>query len=239
MEQSVLNNVDYALMGNADALDVFRAKGYRGPAKILPQFGVSTDIFTPPVREEGGKRPIILGCTSRRLVPEKGLDLLLNAVSRLKNIDWRLKLTGDGQERANLEQQARDLGIADRVQFDGSISSLEMPNYLRGLDILVLPSRTMSNWKEQFGRVLIESMACEVICVGSDSGEIPNVIGDAGLIFPEDDLDGLTQHLVTLCEQPALRAELRKKGRAHVLANYTQAQIANKTVDVYREMMAA
>lgn len=239
IEQNVLQNIDYGLMGNADALEVWRKKGFTGKAKILPQFGVSTEIFTPPHRNEdvGDNRPLIIGSTNRRLVPEKGIDLLLEACAALK-INWQLRLTGGGQELENLKQQARDLGIADRVQFDGSISSLEMPDYLRKLDILVLPSRTVSNWKEQFGRVLIEAMACEVIVVGSDSGEIPNVIADAGLIFPEDDLLTLTKHLVTLTEQPALREQLRKRGRQHVLEKYTQAQIANQTVDVYREMMA-
>ena len=54
---------------------------------------------------------------------------------------------------------------------------------MRKLHALVLPSRTTPRWKEQFGRVLIEAMACGVPPVGSDSGEIPHVIDDAGLVF--------------------------------------------------------
>ena len=68
----------------------------------------------------------------------------------------------------------------------------------------MLPSRAMPNWQEQFGRVLIEAMACAVPVVGSDSGEIPNVIGDAGLVFPEDDVEALAQQLQRLSDEPVL-----------------------------------
>jgi glycosyltransferase involved in cell wall biosynthesis len=136
-----------------------------------------------------------------------------------------------------LELLARELGIAERVHFDGVIASGQMPAYLGQLDILVLPSRSLPNWKEQFGRILVEAMACEVAVIGSDSGEIPNVIGEAGLIFPEDSVDGLYNHLLTLLKDDNLRRQLGRRGRERVLNHYTQAQIAAKTVEVYREMM--
>jgi glycosyltransferase involved in cell wall biosynthesis len=113
-----------------------------------------------------------------------------------------------------------------------------MPAYLGQLDILVLPSRTSANWKEQFGRILVEAMACEVTVIGSDSGEIPNVIGEAGLIFAEDNVEELYNHLLTLLKDDILRRRLGRLGRERVLNHYTQEQIAAKTVDVYREMMA-
>jgi glycosyltransferase involved in cell wall biosynthesis len=96
----------------------------------------------------------------------------------------------------------------------------------------------MPNWKEQFGRVLIEAMACEVPVIGSDSGEIPNVIGPAGLIFPEDDAETLRKHIQSLMDDEKVRDELSKSGLQRVLANYTQEKVADKTVSVYRKMMA-
>jgi glycosyltransferase involved in cell wall biosynthesis len=137
-----------------------------------------------------------------------------------------------------LEKLAYELGIEDRVHFDGVIPSSQMPAYLGQLDILVLPSRTSANWKEQFGRILVEAMACEVTVIGSDSGEIPNVIGEAGLIFAEDNVEELYNHLLTLLKDDILRRRLGRLGRERVLNHYTQEQIAAKTVDVYREMMA-
>jgi glycosyltransferase involved in cell wall biosynthesis len=114
-----------------------------------------------------------------------------------------------------------------------------MPAYYRQLDVLVLPSRTRPNWKEQFGRVLVEVMACGVVVIGSDSGEIPNVIGDAGLLFPEGQVDRLRAHLGRLLGEPALRAELARRGRERVLARYTQARVAAQTYQVYREIVAS
>jgi glycosyltransferase involved in cell wall biosynthesis len=103
---------------------------------------------------------------------------------------------------------------------------------------LVLPSRTRPNWVEQFGRVLIEAMASGVPVVGSDSGEIPNVIGDAGLVFPEGDIGRLRAHLQSLIDDPGLWAALARRGRERVQARYTQARIAAETVQVYREVLA-
>jgi glycosyltransferase involved in cell wall biosynthesis len=234
-EQQVLSSVDYALMGNRAAVDVWEEKGYEGQYGVIPQFGVQPDIFSPPPgRDEG--RTFNIGSAGRRLVPEKGIDLVLRAAARLPGI-WRIQIAGDGPARRELERLAVELGIQDRVHFDGVIASNQMPAYLRQLDVLVLPSRALPNWKEQFGRILVEAMACGVPVIGSDSGEIPNVIGDAGLIFPEDNVKALHNHLLTLLKDETLRRRLEQAGRERVLNHYTQEQIAAKTVDVYREMM--
>jgi glycosyltransferase involved in cell wall biosynthesis len=113
-----------------------------------------------------------------------------------------------------------------------------MPDYLRQMDALVLSSRTLPGWKEQFGRVLIEAMSCTVPVVGSDSGEIPNVVGPAGLLFPEGDIGALRAHLLELMQSPQRRQELGRLGRERVLQQFTQTQVAARTVDVYHEMVA-
>ncbi len=235
-EKQVLTGVDYALMGNSEAVQVWRAKGYAGAHKIIPQFGTDPELFTPPPRRDHG-RGFIIGSANRRLVAEKGDDLLLRAAAGLPGV-WRLHIAGNGPHRPYLEQLAQELGIRERVQFDGAIPSAQMPGYLGQMDVLVLASRTLPNWKEQFGRVLVEAMACETAVVGANSGEIPQVIGDAGLIFPEDDVAALHAHLLRLMQSETMRDELGKNGRQRVLAHYTQAQIADQTVTVYRDMLS-
>ena len=235
LEKQVLRHSDYALMGNREAVQVWQAKGYCGPYRIIPQFGVDADQFRPPPRRDEG-RSFVIGSTNRRLVAEKGVDVLLRAVANLPGV-WRLHIAGEGPMKRPLQQLARELGIGQRVHFDGSIPSAQMPAYLQQLDVLVLSSRTRPNWKEQFGRVLVEAMACGVAVVGSDSGEIPHVIGGAGLIFPEDDAGALAGHLRRLMTSPSLRTELGRNGRQRVLEKFTQAQVAAKTVAVYRELM--
>jgi len=237
MEKQVLAGVDFALMGNQDAVAVWQAKGYDGPYKVIPQFGVDPQIYTPPARRDSDGRGFVIGAANRRLVPEKGVDLLIRAAAGLPGI-WRLHIAGDGPSRPALAQLSRDLGIAERVFFDGPVSSAEMPAYLQQLDVLVLSSRALSNWKEQFGRILIEAMACETAVIGANSGEIPNVIGEAGLIFEEDDVVQLRRHLLSLMQNRAMRLEIGRRGRTRILENYTQRQIAAQTVAVYRDMLA-
>jgi glycosyltransferase involved in cell wall biosynthesis len=235
LEKQVLNGVDAAIMGNQEAVAVWQAKGYVGPHTVIPQFGVDPALYQPPARRDPG-RSFVIGSANRRLVPGKGLDVLLRAAARLPGI-WQLHIAGEGPERPLLQKLAHELNIANRVHFDGPIPSGQMAAYLQQMDVLVLSSRTLPNWKEQFGRVLVEAMACEVAVIGSDSGEIPHVIGDAGLVFPEDDEAALQAHLLRLMQSPELRDELGRNGRARVLERYTQSQIAAQTVAVYRDMM--
>ncbi len=171
-----------------------------------------------------------------RLVPEKGVPLLLAAAARLPDV--QVRLIGGGPERAALLAQAKRLGISGRVTVIDQLPSVEMPAQYRALDALVLPSLTRPNWKEQFGRVLVEAMAAGVPVVGSDSGAIPDVIGGAGLVFPEGDAAALTACLRRLQDDAALRADLAQQGRERVLAHFTQAQVAAATVAVYREMLS-
>ena len=113
-----------------------------------------------------------------------------------------------------------------------------MPDLLRSLSVVILPSLTSASWKEQFGRVLIEAMSCGVPVIGSDSGEIPNVIGDAGLIVPEGDAGALAGAIRAIYTDEALRADLSRRGRERVLQCFTHAHVAALTKDAYAEALA-
>ncbi len=237
-ERWVLRHVDHAIAGTQSAAEVWRQKGYRGPLAVIPQFGVDPELFHPLAHPFTG-RTRALGYVGR-LVPEKGVHILLQAVALLASrgiTNWRLDIVGNGPERAALERLAATLGLRERVTFNGQLPSAEIAAFYRQLDVLVLPSLTRPNWKEQFGRVLVEAMACGVVPVGSDSGAIPDVIGDAGLIVPEGDAAALADALRYLIDNDPQRRELARKGRERVLAHFTQDQIAAQTVAVYREML--
>ena len=235
LERYVLGGVDYGLVGNREAMQVWRAKGYRGPLAVIPQFGIDPGAFRPAAAPRAAGRGFMVGYVGR-LVEEKGVDLLLEALAGLEGT-WRACVQGSGPAGEALRTLARRLGIADRVTFEGWIPSEQMPAYYRQLDAVVLPSRTRPNWKEQFGRVLVEAMACGVPVVGSSSGEIPHVVGDAGLIFAEGRADQLREHLARLMRDAELRADLARRGRERALANYTQAQIARETYQVYTQIL--
>ncbi len=227
------HHAHHAIAGNHDAEAVLRAKGYTGPVSVIPQFGVDPNLFSPPAQPRP-KHPFTIGYAGG-VIPAKGLDVLIRACAQL-SASWELHLVGAGSEEIPLQALADKLGVGNRVHWLGKRPSLEMPDFYRSIDVLVLPSRTTPRWKEQFGRVLVEAMACETPVVGSDSGEIPYVIGSDGLIFPEDDIDALAAHLRNLQEDTVLRRELGRRGRERVLANYTQTQIARATAEVYRQM---
>lgn len=245
LESWVLNHSDYAIMGNQAAADVFQRKGYRGPQQVIPQFGVDPTIFLPKGAEPDDRPSSKVIGFAGRLVPGKGVDLLLRALVHLKEraddleqpFRYQLAIAGIGPELPMLERLTLDLGLVNSVRFVGAIRSAEMPSFLQKLDVLVLPSRSQPSWQEQFGRVLIEAMASEVPVIGSDSGEIPHVIGDAGLTFPENDSAALAKVIERVLSDPALSRMLGQAGRRRVLQRYTQAQIAAQTADVYREMM--
>jgi glycosyltransferase involved in cell wall biosynthesis len=250
MEQYVLNHADALLVGNSEASKVWERKGYQGPIHLIPQFGVDPSIYyrrQRPLRrgrvsvfKQRTVRPptqpaLVIGYVGR-LVEEKGLEILLQAASRLVG-PWMMQILGSGPDRERLEKMTQWLGIAPRVTFDQKMPSTHLPHYFSGLDVLVLPSLTRPNWKEQFGRVLIEAMACDVVTVGARSGAIPEVIGEAGLTFAESNIEELHLQLQRLIDDVALREELRQKGRQRVENFYTQAAIAKNTVKVYRQIL--
>ena len=229
----VLRRADYALAGTDDAADVLRRKGYRGPLRTIPQFGASEALFRPAVSVR--QRPFTIGFIGR-IVPEKGLRVLLGAAARLTG-DWRLRLVGGGSALDEMRALAQSLGMRGKVAFVGQLPSEELPAEYRRLDVLVLPSLTRPNWKEQFGRVLVEAMACGLPVIGSDSGAIPGVLGRAGRIVPEGDVAALADALRELRADAGLRAHLGKRGRARFLAHFTHDSIAADTVEVYREIL--
>ncbi|MBU0492496.1 MAG: glycosyltransferase family 4 protein [Chloroflexi bacterium] len=237
-EQVVYRQAAYALAANAESVEVLRAKGYAGPVAVFAQMGVDPAVFCPGeeprfLRENG----VLIGFFGR-LVEQKGLLVLLDALAGLE-APWHLHLVGDGPLRLTLEARVAQAGWADRVTFNRGVPSAQMPVYLRQMDVVVLPSLTRPNWKEQFGRILIEAMSCGVPVLGSDSGEIPHVIGDGGLIAPEGDASAWRDQLARLAADPALCAALGRAGRQRVLVHYTQARVAAATVDVYRAIAGA
>jgi glycosyltransferase involved in cell wall biosynthesis len=234
--RATLRASDGMFCANREAQELLRQQGYRKPATILPALGVDTRVFTPgaPLPRERFTIAFI-----GRLVPEKGLDVLIDAVEQLVRSRGprpaQLRIIGDGPDRSNIVRYAEKLG--DIVQFAAALPPAQVAQQLRQIDVLVLPSRTTPVWKEQFGRVLIEAMACGVPVVGADSGAIPEVIGDVGLIFPEDDINALADGLRRLIDSPPLRAELAQRGLARVRAHYTQERIAQQTLEFYRQVL--
>jgi len=234
MERYSYRHASHAITGNREGVDVLRGKGYQGPVTVIPQFGVDPDIYRPSPSDLRDHSCFRIGYVGR-LVEEKGVDILLRAVARLEG-QWALSILGDGPFKQPLQGLVEELSLGGNVTFEMPLPSDETPAFYNRLDVLVLPSRTSRHWKEQFGRVLIEAMACGVPVLGSDSGEIPHVIGDAGLIFPENDEEALRAQLSHIMKDEEARNSLSTKGRERAIRVYTQREIARATREVYVKM---
>jgi L-malate glycosyltransferase len=236
IERQVFREADVAFPLSENAGQILRQRGYQGEMVAFPN-GVALQMFH---KLDASKRRASLGLEGKfvigyvgRLLQMKGLDTLLEAAARL-DFDYRLLMVGRGEYKPELIQIAKRLGIADRLVWVDGVLPEAVPEYINCMDTLVLPSRTTPDWVEFFGRVLVEGMACEIPVIGSDSGEIPNVIGDAGLVFPEDDAEALAARLRQLFQDVPLRAQLIQRGLERVKA-FTWETIAQRTYEVYRE----
>lgn len=234
MEQWNYRHAVHAIAGGEEAKTVLREKGYTKNATVIPQFGVDGRLF--PFRERNVSDPVVIGYAGR-FVEEKGLEVLLEAIAGVPSDRWGMVLRGSGPYESTLRAKAEALGISEQVSILPPLASTMMQDFYHESDIFVLPSLTRPNWKEQFGRVLIEAMATGTVTVGSDSGEIPHVIGDAGVVVREGDVEALRAALRLLMSDAPLRAKLARAGRERVLANFTQDAIARRTVAVYEKIL--
>ena len=234
IEQYNYARTSHIIAGNTAAADVLRKKRYSGPLSVFSLHGVDPEIYAPgnAVKPTGKLHIGYVG----RVVHYKGIEVLLRAVAGLPE-SCELRIIGSGPDEQLYRGLTHELSLQHRVTFSSAVDAGEIPALLRTLDVLVLPSLTQKNWKEQFGRVLIEAMSCGVPVVGSDSGEIPEVISNAGVIVPEGDSDALRQALLKLALDSGLRQQLAEAGRRRVLERFTQEQVARETRQVYADAM--
>jgi len=197
-------------------------------AKQLPSPSVrignpfNDEVFRNLQTGERRKELIFVG----RLVSDKGVDLLLEALAGLDSKP-RLTIAGDGPERARLEKQAADLGLQTQVDFIGNQTSVELANLLNEHQILVVPSR----WPEPFGIVALEGIACGCVAVGSAEGGLAEAIGPCGLTFPNGDTRALAGLLSRLLADPSECDRLRQNAISH-LAQFRPRRVAQAYLEV-------
>jgi glycosyltransferase involved in cell wall biosynthesis len=249
LEKYNLDRTHGLIAGNQDGAEILKEHGYRGKVKVMPQLGVDEKLFSPRSQPELRSKlsinnnEFVIGFVGR-FVEEKGILTLIEAIAGLKELSWKLLLLGRGTLKESILQKAAAAGISDRLILIESVPHDEVPRYINLLNVLVLPSETnykfktltSVGWKEQFGHVLIEAMVSRVPVIGSNSGEIPYVIGDAGLIFPEGDTLALRQCLQQLITNSELAQNLAEKGFDRAIEKYTNRALAKQQLDFYKEL---
>jgi glycosyltransferase involved in cell wall biosynthesis len=211
---------------------------YRNKCVVIP-YGIDPAPLaaTPAVRARAASLRGELGAPlvlfTGRLVPYKGVDVLLRSMS---SVDARLVVAGDGPLRGALEAQARAT-CGGRVTFAGTVGDEELTALYHACDVFVLPSVTRA---EAFGLVQIEAMACgkPVVSTSVPSG-VPwvNQHQVTGLVVPPGDADALAGALRRLLADPSLRARLGEGGRGRVACEFTAVKMAERTVALYRAVL--
>ncbi|MGI8495674.1 MAG: glycosyltransferase family 4 protein [Pyrinomonadaceae bacterium] len=234
LEKRALKQIDAAYMCSEAARDVLREKGFDKPTRIVP-FGVDTEMFRCDEKCEP-QETFTIGYVGR-LLPAKGLMVLAESLTKIKEEKWRLLVVGSGEEKEKMERLFAENGLLERVHFVGAVPYEKTPEYFRQIDVLVVPTRTTSKIREQFGRVIIEAMACGTPVIGSTSGAIPEVIGEAGIVFPENDPEFLAAELRYVMKNRQLLAKLARAGKRRVENNYTWQRVAEGIHSLYRETL--
>lgn len=215
---------DGAIFGNQAALARALRLGFRRPFALTPQYGFAVADRHPGGLGVGGFSVGYAG----RLVPEKGVRTLLDAVHLLPGV--QLVVAGDGPlgDQVRQDPQVRWLGNLDRTA---------MAEFWEQIDALAVPSLTTRQWAEQFGRVIVEAMAHGVPVIGSSSGAIPEVIDDAGLVFPEGDAKRLAEAIQQLRSDGSLRELLITRGFDRVERVYHYDVVMPGTVKFYGKIL--
>ena len=228
---------------NSEALENVVKAGFPARRPLEHIFwGIPLDLFRPRDKERakaelGLEFEHMVGYAGR-LLPEKGLAVLLDATRRLPPSVHCL-IIGSGPMRAELELSAGSSDLRERVHFHDVMEPALLAKYMNSLDALVLPSLTTPHWKEQYGRVLPEAMACGVPVIGSDSGAIPEVVGPAGLIVRENDPAALAEAISDVVFNKETAERCRREGLRRAEEELSARAMAHKLVAFYDRVFAS
>lgn len=222
-----LDRVQGVIAGSEAAAKLVRSERPELPVTVIPQVGVAVATAPEHAYHEG----LAIGYVGR-LVREKGVDTLLEALALIRGERWHLIIAGEGPERERLELLAGKLRLAPRIRWAGVLPPDQIARLWPELDVLVLPSRATAQWNEPVGHVLMEAMAHEVAVVGTDSGVIPEVIGEAGVIVPAADATALSEALRKI-SRSAERQPLAQAARARVMQRFSDDAIAERTLEFW------
>ena len=215
---------------NVEAARVSEDKGFPGRARVIP-LGVDMSEFAPGPADAADRSARVVVGYLGRLVPEKGVGVLLDALA----LDSRLhaRVAGSGPALEQLQAQVRRQGLDGRVEFLGPILPRAVPDFYRSLDVLAIPSLPTARWTEQFGRVAIEAMACGIPVVSSDAGALPDVVGGAGIIVPRGDAAALARAVDDASGSKAHELRIAGFGRVR---QCTWAAVAAQYLELYNSV---
>jgi len=251
----VLRRSDAVLTVGVEQERLLRHQGFRGRcirfplwfhSRLFERDRLEADVerhFTSRVDIPLLRSRVVIGYCGRMRVEKGVFDLLDTVETCLSDLrdDLVIVLAGAGRELARAKSRCRHLQEAGwQVVHLGPLPAEQVPALMHLIDILAVPSRTTPNWKEQFGRVIVEAMAAGAEVIGSDSGEIPNVIGDAAMVFPEGNLEAMAALLrrrVETLRDPVTRTMRRGEMRDKALQRYSDIALARNFAEALQFLL--
>jgi glycosyltransferase involved in cell wall biosynthesis len=222
-QSSAVTTVSRWLASEVEAL----VSGVRATVAPMP---VATDLFSP-----GGDRDPNRLLFVGRLTAQKGIGVLLDALSRMKHAAV-LDVVGDGALAKELVHRAQTLGVGDRVNWLGQLPQPRLVELYRRAAALVVPSTD-----EGLGLVAVEAQLCETPVVAFESGGLTDTVQHdrTGMLVPPGNIDALAAALDDLLDRPERGAELGRAGRMVALAGFAPESAARRYAGIYRSVVGA
>jgi glycosyltransferase involved in cell wall biosynthesis len=224
-----LRRLQGVLAASEDAARLVRRDAPGVALQVIPPQGITAPSAPAHLEHDG----LAIGFVGR-LVPHRGLDTLLQALAHQRHAHWRLTIVGEGPERERLERLASDLRLAARIRWAGALPLLR--ELWPELDVLVVPSRPTASWNEPTGEAVAEAMAHEVPVIGSETGVLPELIGEGGLVTPPGEAGALAEALSQLFD-PVVRAQLAEAARARALKLFSHEAVAERTLVFWASLL--
>jgi glycosyltransferase involved in cell wall biosynthesis len=154
----------------------------------------------------------------------------LKELSGMVSNSWKYLLVGDGQEKSRIHEIIQSLNLEKNVILMGE--QKQIPSLLQSADVFILVSH-----HEGSPNSLLEAMASGLACIGSDTGGIPQIVGDSGIIIPIGDMKALKDSIERILTDSDLRVELSHKARLNAEMNHSWSSIARRTLELYQGLV--
>jgi glycosyltransferase involved in cell wall biosynthesis len=249
IKAEIFRSADLFLATSSRAKEVLILEGTPADKIKVQMPGIDTEHFRP--MQKDGKLLQRFGCTMddfivffvANLHREKGIFDLLFAFRRLLDRvggkpKMKLLIAGKGREETNVRETIRQIRLENHARLIGSFPYSEMPKLYNLADVFVLPSLPVPAWQEQFGYVLVESMACGKPVISTLSGAIPDVVADAGVLVPPNDFHSLANRLENLVFDGKKRVKLGQKGRRRAEEVFDSRRVALQLKNHYEALLS-
>ncbi|MEO7084966.1 MAG: glycosyltransferase [Gemmatimonadaceae bacterium] len=204
------------------------------PAVKVAPMPVSAELFSP--NGSGSSRSKDRLLFVGRLNKQKGIEVLLHALSRVPDPSISLDVIGSGDDTNALLSLAESLGVGARVRWHGALPQPKLAEFYRNAAAVVMPSID-----EGLGLVAVEAQLCEAPVIAFDSGGLPDIIQHdrTGILVKDTDAGALAAAIISTLDRPDRGAALGAAGRLHALATFAPESVARRYADIYRAAIAS